>query len=1265
MRTRFSLRFTVPWAVLTLVVLLASVCTFGQVDYSTATLQGTVLDAQGRTVPAATVTINNPATGLTKSQQSGADGTYNFPLLPPGSYQITVTASGFDKSVTNGVTLPVGQAVVQDIHLQVGETSTTVEVTTSAPLISVEQVQQANEITQTQVAQLPNVNHSFDTYVLTLPGVSNVGQMQNAGSQRAIGGNFNNFTTAGGNGRGGLVYIDGGENDSGEGISRTYHLPVDAIQEFEVNRNGYNAEYGFTYAEAVSIVTKGGTNSLHGGLFGLFRDQATDAIQYFQPLTPSGHAFFDQDFHAGAHLGGPVIKNKLFFFMAYEAWQNAFANNRNFLIDPNYNPGVTPGQAAYIGDVTTNGASCGAETCATLASHMTTGLNMSLNKTVQGLVGAAGNIYGIPDQSGTFTNRDTWQDGVVRLDYNLDANNTFVLRGLLERQNDNGAFGGTEYAQIAGTPPDAASANFNRDYEIVATWNHIFSPTLFNALRFQMVPEFLLNNNTIASQQEATQPFNIVAPLAFGPVLGPDIGYLSNAKRYQFEDSVSWSHGTHSFKFGLSYRPAKYIINNPLYRTSQIVYLPGLFPLDAAGGPGNGTVLGSGATAYTPPLNTNDINSIETFNSATATQCAAAGGAVVAPNNPGCVAQADFSNSALNYYQAFAAVLPVQFRTSFGSGKFSGWGHYGGIYAQDTWKVTPRFTVSPGVRFDINAEPFPSPGVDTGVCELPAAQKTAPNVENLQFLMVKAEANNPNISSQDACSSNGGTVMSFPFDTNASHTQYVSPRLGLAYDLTGDAKTLLRASGGVFVGASERPAIFYSNIYNPNGSHLTQEEVTNGVDPSFNALLLASVQNGNLPVRPPTLADFQAAHIPPRPDGPHAVYITAADSLNCAAGDPFGCKTYRSTSSTQASASIQRQLTTNMSLEIGYNFQRTFHIQDPQDTAFEQALDPTTHQPLIDPLHGPMLLPKNVNVETGTCYCSAGDSIYHALTTSFKRQFANNLEFQVNYTWSRAIDDILDFSSFNSTYYPTIYPRGINGHGRDWGLSAFNTTHNLVGDAVYTSPFKGGSGSSISDKLLANWTLSPIVTIHSGIPFEVLINPNQGISSECTTTLECSSGVATGNGLAQEAQNQARPYAAGRDTGFSPWLYQWDMSVKRGFPLTERFRLDFQVNFSNLLNHVNFTGVDGIFSQNTFNSGPFNALTNPASAQHVQLLDGSFVNLVTGPYTFHGYKSFNQAEKTGNPISKGLAPSILGQDPLSFVSASVPRQIQFGLTLSF
>lgn len=1230
MRMRRTLKVLVPF----LVLLFTALPGFAQVDYSTATLQGTVLDAQGGVIPGAVVTIRNAATGLTKSQQSGADGTYNFPLLPVGTYRVEVTAPGFNTAVASNVVLSVGQATIEDLHLRVGETTTTVEVRSATPLIATEQSQQANEINLNQVQELPNVNHTFDTYVLTLPGIVNIQAIRDAGSQRGGGAfRYNAFTTSGGNGRGGLVTIDGGENDSGDGISRTYHLPIDAIQEFQVNRNGYNAEYGFSYDEAVSIVTKGGTNAYHGSVFGTFRDQATDAHQYFQPLTPSGGKYFDQEFHAGASLGGPVVKNKLFFFLAYEGYQNAFETSRTF-INSQYSPGITKGQQAYINQLNSSGGSCGPETCAALAANLTGALNPSNSAVVNNLIGAPGNALGFPSQSGAFTNKDTWHDAVVRLDWQPNANDSFVFRGLLERQDDPGAYGGAsgEYLQIATTPPNAATSLTNRDYEMIVSWNHIFSPSLFNAFRFQMIPEFLVNRPTIPSQKGDIVPFNIIQPYgSFGATLGPGPGYFSNEKRYQFEDSTSWTHGKHSFKFGLSYRPAKYFRNSPLYTNSQIVYLSNLFNLYGLGGPdcaltsiaGLSTLPGNvpcGGTAlgpYTPPLSATDLSAISSFN--------AAGNAAL------------FKGAALTSLQAFSGVVPIQFRTSFGSGQWSAWGHYGGIYAQDTWKVTPRLTVSPGVRFDVNAEPFPTGG------SLPLCEPAAPTRAAVQALLP---------TSTTSCT--GGNIRTFQVNPTSNRTNYVSPRLGVAFDLTGDAKTVLRASGGAFVGASELPAIFYSNTYNPNGRYLIQEEVTAGPDPGYFSLIHNSAVNGHLPVLPPTAADFTNSGLIIGPGQPHGVFITAGDQP-CGGNDIFGCGAYRSTYSTQASISIQRQLWTNMSLEVGYVFQRTFHLQDPLETNFQQATDPTTGAPLIDPFLGPMLVPKDVNVETGTLYCSCGDATYHALTTSFKRQFANNFQFQINYTYSRATDDVLDFSSFNSSYYPTIYPGGINGEGRDYGRSAYNLTHNLAGSAVYTTPFKGGSGASLADKLLADWTLSPIVTIHSGIPFEVLIDAGQGLASECTTMAACDAGgVANSNGLVQEALNQARPFAAGRNTGLGPWNYRWDMSFRRAIPLNERFRLEFMANFANLLNRVNFLGVNGIFR----------GVSNANAAQNVKLLDGSTINLLTGPYNFHGFKSFDDAEKAGTTIGGGT-PLALGADTLSFVTADVPRQTQFELRLTF
>src|SRR5215472_13823585 len=299
-----------------LAILLAFLPVFAQVDTSTATLKGTVMDPQGAVISGATVTAVSPG-GISRETKSASDGRYQIPALPPGVYQVTVTAQGFAKEIAKGIELTVGQSQVYDIHLKVGSATETIEVSADAvPLIQTEQTQQANTINQLQVQELPNISHSITAQVYTLPGVANADspRSQNPGF---TGFGTTGFSIGGSNGRNNLSTIDGGENEYGTGQYRITTIPYDAIQEFQVNRNGYAAEFGFTNGSAINIVTKSGGNQFHGSISGEFSDQNTEAANFFNNIQGLPQAF-SQNVYLNGGVGGPIKKDKIFFYVAYE-----------------------------------------------------------------------------------------------------------------------------------------------------------------------------------------------------------------------------------------------------------------------------------------------------------------------------------------------------------------------------------------------------------------------------------------------------------------------------------------------------------------------------------------------------------------------------------------------------------------------------------------------------------------------------------------------------------------------------------------------------------------------------------------------------------------------------------------------------------------------------------------------------------------------------------------------------------------------------------
>jgi len=433
--------------------------------------------------------------------------------------------------------------------------------------------------------------------------------------------------------------------------------------------------------------------------------------------------------------------------------------------------------------------------------------------------------------------------------------------------------------------------------------------------------------------------------------------------------------------------------------------------------------------------------------------------------------------------------------------------------------------------------------------------------------------------------------------------------------------------------------------------------------------------------------------VPPGPAQQNGVFLTMQPN-------------YKAQYSIQASLGISQQIGRDLSLELGYSMFRGVHIEQNLEVNYVQdparsGKDCTTpgetncSDPFVGPgyNYGPGNVPGVPGAIAGTLgvvpnppvvpgeiagqlayeqtsqvvqndqTASTGSSIYHGLTASLTKRYSKGLQFQANYTYSRAIDDTSDFSVLSTPYRPQL----VN---LDRSASAFNITHSFVFNAVYTT-----HEGPVFGKALSNITIAPIVSLRSGVPFSLLVpgigkptllppfSENNGPqfvycpASVCGTTTYSHFGA--GFHL-----SEARPYHAGRNTGIGPDYFSWDMRVSKPFIVNRErgIRLEVVVQASNILNRSNFSSVNNIFpntyetaNPNVTCSGTPPTCTNtgtsngPTATADVLTGEGT-VHLLNGPYRFKGYKPHAQSDLS---------------TPLSFRSDNLPRQFNVGLQLSF
>lgn len=427
----------------------------------TATLLGTVTDEQGAVVAGATVTARNTDTGLSRTLTTAADGTYRFNALPIGSYQLQATHEGFEAATRTGLTLTIAQEAVVNIQLRVGATSEKLVVTAEAPLVETTNATLGGVVTPERIEGLPLNGRNYLDLMNFQPGVTNVTAIQ--GSLTDSGGA--EYVSNGATPRSNSILLDGAILQNGFGLNSASvsgsSLGLDGIKELKVITNLFSAEYGLTMGSQTVMASRSGTNQFHGDLFYDLRNSALDAKNFFD----SGAKPEFQRNQFGAALGGPIKKDKTFFFAVFEGVRQNLG-----ITDISQSDIPEAGCRGQAGAVITN-VQCpqlGQVNSVTISPY-TAGLlamvplpNLFVGQSVDPTTGlTSGDIFTYPHTQTTSENY-----GQLRVDQNFSDADSFFARYTVDNtvQNTPGAF------------PGILTSGYGRSQYATIAENHIFSP---------------------------------------------------------------------------------------------------------------------------------------------------------------------------------------------------------------------------------------------------------------------------------------------------------------------------------------------------------------------------------------------------------------------------------------------------------------------------------------------------------------------------------------------------------------------------------------------------------------------------------------------------------------------------------------------------------------------------------------------------------------------------------------------------------------------
>jgi Carboxypeptidase regulatory-like domain/TonB dependent receptor len=634
---------------LTLLFLLAPVAAFCQL--TTADILGTITDSTGAVVPNANVTLTNLGTNEKRVAQSNAAGDYNFTFLPVGHYSIAIKASGFKEAITKDLSVEAGDRARSDAHLELGAESTVIEVTASTPLLQADNATVSSTVTAKAVQDLPLNGRNFVQLVALVPG-ANEGQGNGLSSGGRPDDRRTNAAGLSVNGQDESLnnwVVDG--IDDNERIIGTIGIKpnVEGIQEITVETNSYAAEAGRTAGGVINIITRSGTNQFHGSVYEYFRNDIFDARNFFQTVAQGPKPELRQNQYGGS-IGGPILRNRAFFFFDYEGFRSVSGVT---------DTGTVPTQAEWNDINSQNGGSPQAllSTANGTAGLPINPISLAYLKLFPAPTNSAlaNNFTISPNKIQNYNTYD------ARVDDKINDSNLLFVRFSYNNVSTftPPAFGTVNGIQVSGGRFNFDGPATNIAQQWVVGYTHIFTPSLLLDLRagYTRINNLSLPLNFgqgldqsyagFPASMTSFSPFaNSLTPFSVGPF--GDIGDgayvplqdLDNT--FQYNGIVSWTKGNHTFKFGASL----------LRRQARNVQ----------------SASAVGAYAFNLISDNDAANQLQQQSNQLASTLVGA-----------------FNSQSRNFN-----ISPPDYRA---------WEPNG--FVQDSWKVTPKLTLLAGIRYDV------------------------------------------------------------------------------------------------------------------------------------------------------------------------------------------------------------------------------------------------------------------------------------------------------------------------------------------------------------------------------------------------------------------------------------------------------------------------------------------------------------------------------------------------------------------------------------